>query len=132
MAVRLGWKRRYACVHVLIGVVCIGNFYKPELLGRIVYLQTIQKVSLYVYVMPFFIIFSGIVNKILDAFVSGVLFTMPFCYTTLNSMRTMERMIHGVGACVVNALFVICPTKVVKICKIDKNRRKTTINNVKR
>lgn len=78
MAVRLGWKRRYACVHVLIGVVCIGNFYKPELLGRIVYLQTIQKVSLYVYVMPFFIIFSGIVNKILGAFVSGILFTMPF------------------------------------------------------
>ncbi len=33
-------------------------------------------------------------------------------------------MIHGVGSSVVNALYVICTTKVVKICKIDKNRRK--------
>ena len=31
-------------------------------------------------------------------------------------------MVHDVGACVVNALCVICPIKVVKICKIDKNR----------
>lgn len=33
-------------------------------------------------------------------------------------------MVHGVGSSVVNALFVICPIKVVEICKIDKNRVK--------
>ncbi len=33
-------------------------------------------------------------------------------------------MVHDVGACVVNALCVIFTIKVVKICKIDKDRMK--------
>ena len=69
--------------------------------------------------MPFFVIFLGIVIRILDTFVSGILFLLClFCYVR----RNINRMVHDVGACVVNALCVICPIKVVKICKIDKNR----------
>lgn len=70
--------------------------------------------------MSFFCYLFRHSEEVLDAFVSGILFTVPFCYTKLNSMRTIKWMVHDVGACVVNALCVICPIKVVKICKIDK------------
>lgn len=72
----------------------------------VTYIYDDTEVSLYVYVMPFLLAF-GHSKESLILFVSGILFTMPFCYTKLNSMRTMGRMVHGVGACVVNALCMI-------------------------
>lgn len=57
--------------------------------------------------MPFFCYLFRHSKEILDTFVSGILFTMPFCYTKLNSRRTMKPVVHGVGACVVNALCMI-------------------------
>ena len=68
--------------------------------------------------MSFFCYLFRHSEEVLDAFVSGILFTVPFCYVR----RNINRIVHDVGACVVNALCVICPIKVVKICKIDKNR----------
>lgn len=55
---------------------------------------------------PFFVIFLGIVEKSLILLYQGF-FTMPFCYTKLNSRRTMKLVVHGVGSSVVNALCVI-------------------------
>lgn len=63
----------------------------------------------------------GIVEKSLILLYQGFCFLLClFCYVR----RNINRMVHDVGACVVNALCVICPIKVVKICKIDKNRMK--------
>ena len=82
------------------------------------------RVSLCIYDMSFFCYLFRHSEEVLDAFVSGILFTVPFCYTKLNSMRTIKWMIHDVGSGVVNALCVIESIKVVGICKIDKKRSK--------
>ena len=74
--------------------------------------------------MSFFCYLFRHSEEVLDAFVSGILFTVPFCYTKLNSMRTIKWMIHDVGSGVVNALCVIESIKAVGICKIDKKRSK--------